>query len=117
LTFLLASNLLPASTLQHAALYATHLGRARCGVLCNAADFFAAFGGQRRYFTYSLMPDSFRCSETGAQFFVDLSSKHAMHANASEEVLFAGKGKTASQAGPACGWACIGGVLRVKAAR
>lgn len=76
---------------QHAALYATHLGRARCGVLCNAADFFAAFGGQRRYFTYSLMPDSFRCSETGAQFFVDLSSKHAMHANASEEVLFAGE--------------------------
>lgn len=82
--------------LQHAALYSTHLGRARCGVLCSAVEFFAAFNfgkraGQRRYYTYSLMPDSLRCSETGAGFFVDFSSKHAMHANAAEEVLYAGE--------------------------
>ncbi|EFN59404.1 hypothetical protein CHLNCDRAFT_137906 [Chlorella variabilis] len=81
---------------QHAALYSTHLGRARCGVLCSAVEFFAAFNfgkraGQRRYYTYSLMPDSLRCSETGAGFFVDFSSKHAMHANAAEEVLYAGE--------------------------
>lgn len=81
---------------QHATLYATHLGKSRLGVLQDAADFFALFnggmrGGQRRYFTYSLMPDSLRCSETGAGFFTDFMSKHAMHAGGAEEVLFAGE--------------------------
>lgn len=56
---------------QHATLYATHLGKARVGVLRDAADFFALLNhgrrqGQRRYFTYSLMHDGMRCSETGA---------------------------------------------------
>ncbi|KAL4430923.1 hypothetical protein ABPG75_006179 [Micractinium tetrahymenae] len=81
---------------QHAALYATQLGRSRAGVLRSAADLFALFGfglrdGQRRYFTYSLLPDSFRCSETGAKFFADYFSKHAMHSGGSEEVLYAGE--------------------------
>lgn len=83
--------------LQHRALFSTHLGRARCGVLCSPADFFAAFNngyraGQRRYFTYSLLPDSLRCSETGAAFFSDFMSKHAMHAGGAEEVVFAVRG-------------------------
>lgn len=43
-------------------MYATQLGRSRAGVLTTAADLFALFGfglrdGQRRYFTYSLLPD------------------------------------------------------------
>ncbi|KAL4426360.1 hypothetical protein ABPG77_004654 [Micractinium sp. CCAP 211/92] len=81
---------------QHAALYATQLGRSRAGVLGTAADLFALFGyglrdGQRRYFTYSLLPDSFRCSETGAKFFADYFSKHAMHSAGAEEVLYAGE--------------------------
>lgn len=81
---------------QHAALYATQLGRSRAGVLTTAADLFALFGfglrdGQRRYFTYSLLPDSFRCSETGAKFFADYFSKHAMHSGGAEEVLYAGE--------------------------
>lgn len=47
---------------QHAALYATQLGASRAGVLGSPADLFALFGfgvrdGQRRYFTYSLLPD------------------------------------------------------------
>jgi hypothetical protein len=85
---------LPLLLLQHKALFSTHLGRARCGVLCSPADFFSAFNngyraGQRRYFTYSLLPDSLRCSETGAAFFSDFMSKHAMHAGGAEEVVFA----------------------------
>jgi hypothetical protein len=31
-----------------------------------------------------------RCSETGAAFFNDMFSKHAMHSGGAEEVLFAG---------------------------
>ena len=31
-----------------------------------------------------------RCSETGAAFFNDMFSKHAMHSNVAEEVLYAG---------------------------
>jgi hypothetical protein len=46
--------------------------------------------GQRRYFTYCLLRDSLRCSETGAAFFNDMLSKHAMHAGGEEEVLYAG---------------------------
>ncbi|PSC68243.1 cytidine deaminase 1 [Micractinium conductrix] len=81
---------------QHATLYATHLGRCRCGVLGDHNSLFALFhcgvrGGQRRYFTYSLLADSFRCSETGAGFATDMMSKHAMHAGGAEEVLYAGE--------------------------
>ena len=32
-----------------------------------------------------------RCSETGAAFFSDMFSKHAMHSGGAEEVLFAGE--------------------------
>ena len=39
----------------------------------------------------SLLPDSLRCSETGARFMADMMSKHAMHAGGAEEVLFAGE--------------------------
>ena len=98
---------------QHAALYATHLGKSRAGVLRDAADFFALFnngvrGGQRRYFTYSLLPDSLRCSETGATFAADMMSKHAMHAGGAEEVLYAG--------GRAGGWVS-GGRLAASSAQ
>lgn len=43
-------------------------------------------GGEARYFTFVVMGDSMRFSETGAQFLSDMLSKHAMHANCSEEV-------------------------------
>ncbi|KAI5899087.1 C2-domain-containing protein [Schizophyllum commune H4-8] len=35
--------------------------------------------------------DSFRFSETGAAFFVDVASKHALHANCSETVRYSGE--------------------------
>lgn len=41
--------------------------------------------------TRSLLPDSLRCSETGARFMADMMSKHAMHAGGAEEVLYAGE--------------------------
>eukprot|EP00878_Enallax_costatus_P013134 GHUV01013727.1.p1 GENE.GHUV01013727.1~~GHUV01013727.1.p1 ORF type:complete len:226 (+),score=29.93 GHUV01013727.1:1538-2215(+) len=81
---------------QHNGLYATRIGATRCGVLSTPQDFYELFKGgvranQRRYFTYTLLEDSFRCSETGAAFFSDMMSKHAMHACGAEEVLFAGE--------------------------
>lgn len=44
-----------------------------------------------RYYTYVLMEDSLRFSETGAAFFDDIMSKHAMHAAAAEQVVCAGE--------------------------
>ncbi|GAB4814268.1 hypothetical protein N2152v2_001314 [Parachlorella kessleri] len=81
---------------QHASLYATQLGQCRMGVLRDETDFFALFnfgkrGNSCRYFTYSLLADSLRCSETGAKFSQDMMSKHAMHAAGAEEVLYAGE--------------------------
>eukprot|EP00879_Flechtneria_rotunda_P018149 GHRR01019036.1.p1 GENE.GHRR01019036.1~~GHRR01019036.1.p1 ORF type:complete len:171 (+),score=54.96 GHRR01019036.1:1810-2322(+) len=81
---------------QHSSLYATHMGVTRFGVLTSPEDFFSLFkfgqrGGQRRYFTYTLLEESLRCSETGAAFFSDMMSKHAMHAGGEEEVLYAGE--------------------------
>lgn len=43
----------------------------------------------------NVLQDSLRCSETGAAFFSDMMSKHAMHACGAEEVLYAGKLPTA----------------------
>ncbi len=37
------------------------------------------------------MEDSLRFSETGAAFWKDMFSKHAMHANLSENVVLAGE--------------------------
>lgn len=44
--------------------------------------------------------DSFRFSETGAAFFVDFASKHALHANCAEAVRYSGE----FHPRPACGW-------------
>jgi hypothetical protein len=54
----------------HVALYSTHLGSARMGVLRDEAAFFSLFNhglrdGRRRFFTYVLGADCLRCSETG----------------------------------------------------
>lgn len=44
--------------------------------------------------------DSFRFSETGAAFFVDFASKHALHANCAEKVRYSGE----FHPRPLCGW-------------
>ncbi|KAF6264384.1 hypothetical protein COO60DRAFT_1698406 [Scenedesmus sp. NREL 46B-D3] len=97
---------------QHRTLYATNVGRSRCGVLGAAKDFYELFkggmrAGQRRYFTYCLLHDSLRCSETGAAFFNDMLSKHAMHAGGEEEVLYAGEFCIVPDAAAAAGYRLI----------
>ncbi|KAG0338016.1 hypothetical protein BG004_007399 [Podila humilis] len=42
-------------------------------------------------FTYSIVPRGLYFSETGAAFFQDFMSKHAMHANRATEVMFSGE--------------------------
>jgi hypothetical protein len=47
--------------------------------------------GKPRMFTYVLMPERLYMSETGPGLLIDMSSKHAMHSNASEEVVYSGE--------------------------
>ncbi|KAF8924299.1 hypothetical protein EDD21DRAFT_391441 [Dissophora ornata] len=42
-------------------------------------------------FTYSIVPKGFYFSETGTAFFQDFMSKHAMHANRTQEVMYSGE--------------------------
>ncbi|KAF9576032.1 hypothetical protein EC968_000592 [Mortierella alpina] len=42
-------------------------------------------------FTYSIVPRGLYFSETGAAFFQDFMSKHAMHANRAQEVMYSGE--------------------------
>ncbi|KAG0235420.1 hypothetical protein B0O80DRAFT_435126 [Mortierella sp. GBAus27b] len=42
-------------------------------------------------FTYSIVPKGMYFSETGAAFFQDFMSKHAMHSNRSTEVMYSGE--------------------------
>ncbi|KAG8738419.1 hypothetical protein FRC10_006915 [Ceratobasidium sp. 414] len=52
-------------------------------------------------YTYIIDEDTFRFSETGAAFFVDFASKHALHSRCAEEVRYAGE----FHPRPDCGWA------------
>lgn len=66
------------------------------GVLSTGEDFFklVSYGlreSQPRYFTYVLMDNSLRFSETGAAFFSDMMSKHAVLSGCATEVTFAGE--------------------------
>ncbi|KAG0302123.1 hypothetical protein BGZ98_007760 [Dissophora globulifera] len=42
-------------------------------------------------FTYSIVPRGLYFSETGTAFFQDFMSKHAMHANRAQEVIYSGE--------------------------
>ncbi len=42
-------------------------------------------------YTYIIEDNSWRFSETGASFFIDIASKHALHSNCSETVFCAGE--------------------------
>ncbi|KAI8824414.1 uncharacterized protein EV422DRAFT_319518 [Fimicolochytrium jonesii] len=54
-------------------------------------------------YTYAIDDNTLRFSETGAAFMLDNASKHAMHANCSEYIRYAGE----FHVRPACGWAQI----------
>lgn len=73
-----------------------HDGTTIYGTLANAREFLELLNGGRRkgiprYYTYVIVDTGMYFSETGASFFTDFMSKHAMHANASDKVYFAGE--------------------------
>ncbi|GLC55638.1 hypothetical protein PLESTB_001009600 [Pleodorina starrii] len=77
---------------QHAVLYQDKGRQGSRGVLRGGGDLVSLLRGgvraqQRRYYTYVLTADGSWCfSETGAAFFADFVSKHAMHAGCAEHV-------------------------------
>ncbi|KIJ33221.1 hypothetical protein M422DRAFT_52548 [Sphaerobolus stellatus SS14] len=84
----------------HRLLYARST-RNGFGVIEKSEDVFALLTGGRAaphrvkpaVYTYiiSVDDDTFRFSETGAAFFVDFASKHALHANCAETVRYSGE--------------------------
>ncbi|KAI0081495.1 hypothetical protein K474DRAFT_1688703 [Panus rudis PR-1116 ss-1] len=93
------------STIQaaHRMLYARQTTNG-FGVINNTHDVITILHGGRpdsgtshrvkpAVYTYiiSIDDDSFRFSETGAAFFVDFASKHALHANCAEAVRYSGE--------------------------
>lgn len=80
---------------QHARLY-VHDNTTIYGTLSSGKEFLEMFNNGRRqniprYYTYVIVPNGMYFSETGASFFTDFMSKHAMHSNAAQEVCFAGE--------------------------
>jgi hypothetical protein len=80
---------------QHARLY-VHDNTTVYGIVKTGQEFLEMFNyGRRqsipRYYTYVIVENGMYFSETGASFFTDFMSKHAMHSNASEQVCFAGE--------------------------
>lgn len=66
------------------------------GVLSKGKDFLEMINygerkGIRRFFTYVILGDSMRFSETGAPFFLDFISKHTVHSDCAKEVFFSGE--------------------------
>lgn len=66
------------------------------GALLDGDDFVKLMeagvrAGKRRVYTYVVMEDELRFCETGASIHKDLDSKHAMHACAAKEVVYAGE--------------------------
>ena len=96
----------------HRMLYARST-RNGFGTIDTAADMLALLAGGRAsphrvkpaVYTYivSVDDDTLRFSETGAAFFVDFASKHALHANCAEMVRYSGE----FHPRPAGGWAAF----------
>ena len=86
---------------QHAYLY-RHGRTTQYDAVANGTELGALLHGDRLkkdpeqdlkmvVFTYSIIPKGMYFSETGAAFFQDFMSKHAMHANRATEVMFSGE--------------------------
>uniref|UniRef100_A0A7S4NVY3 C2 domain-containing protein n=1 Tax=Paramoeba aestuarina TaxID=180227 RepID=A0A7S4NVY3_9EUKA len=83
-------------TNQHNALYRNRGDADKVGDISCGDDFFAIIKngvrrGRIRYFTYAITENKFQFTETGAKFGKDFMSKHAMHANCAEQVVYAGE--------------------------
>jgi len=79
---------------QHNHLYSA-ISVTQSGLIKNGKDLLKLLkngvkGGKPRFFTYAIT-NAWYFSETGAAFFVDFTSKHAMHAAAQDHVYYAGE--------------------------
>ncbi|CAF0762924.1 unnamed protein product [Adineta ricciae] len=89
----------------HRVLYAKHTTN-EFGVISSNVDFWRLLiDGNTNLikpcvYTYIIEDHSWRFSETGASFFVDFASKHALHANCAQTVHYAGE----FHPRPKCGW-------------
>jgi len=80
---------------QHNHLY-SEISVSKTGSISSGEEFlqflkYGYKGGKPRFFTYAIMEDTWFFSETGAAFFVDFTSKHAMHACCQDDVYYAGE--------------------------
>lgn len=69
---------------------------AETGVISGGEEFLKLLqygyrNGKPRMFTYVLQTERLYMAETGPDIFLDMNSKHAMHANGAEEVVYAGE--------------------------
>ncbi|CAF2383749.1 unnamed protein product [Rotaria sp. Silwood2] len=89
----------------HHILYAKHTTN-QFGVLNSSDDLWKLLSDETKskikpcVYTYIIDDSTWKFSETGASFFVDFASKHALHANCSETVRYAGE----FHPRPICGW-------------
>jgi len=79
---------------QHASLYNSR--KAIVSACANGNEFLELFqfgvrAGRRRFYTWVLLDHVFRFCESGAGFFRDFLSKHAMHASCRPSVRYAGE--------------------------
>jgi len=92
-----ASNLLRKSIrTQHNALYREGHQRTETRQVLKADEFYSCFdygyyNNVRKEYTYVLLDECFNFSETGAAFFADFMSKHAMHSKAARVVRYSGE--------------------------
>lgn len=84
--------------LLHKLLYGRTIKNSETDRLTNADDlwkkiFFGrpTIAARLCFYTYIIDENTWRFSETGAQFFADYASKHALHANCAESVRYAGQ--------------------------
>jgi len=80
---------------EHQSLY-QHNKSSKYGAIKSGDEFLRLFHygkrqGVSHMYTYVLVDEGMRFSETGAAFFKDFMSKHAMHASCAEEVYYAGE--------------------------
>jgi hypothetical protein len=84
--------------LAHKLLYGTTIKNSEYGRLTNADDLWKLIFFDKKtdrirrcYYTYIIDDTAWRFSETGEGYFTDYASKHALHANCSDYVRYAGQ--------------------------
>ncbi|GMF34891.1 unnamed protein product [Phytophthora fragariaefolia] len=81
---------------QHAVIYTHGSNNTKYGTISSPSEFFELIHNGRRQdkpvlFTYVITKNGWYFSETGADFFKDMLSKHMLHSGAAFSVLYAGE--------------------------